>query len=757
MNGRLSQKKILIIRRTTYQKAEDTEPFVLERRREQMKKTCFMCGDKIAINAAEYRIIEIQEKFCLVVQLQTTKMRTSYYPIAEMEQWLETEKAQLIVEERQEEQGITWNTLSEQAEKLFQKIKDVIREFREYSISWGWLLEAKERAWLIREVAEKYKMHVTTVRRYLRKYLQSGMHLRALIPAFVHCGGLGKTKQFRSDKKSGRKGISKVSRTEEVVAQFDAMAKRYLHAKTRISFRALYRELLMQYYSEVRVTNGQSEIVIFPEVDCPTQKQLYYWVKKKLSSVECYIAKHGVRQAENMIRPLHSDTIQNLSQKGIGVRYEMDETKMDFVLVSRMDRSKIIGRPILYLIVDVFSKILTGFGIGLDDNSWNGAEAALFNMVEDKVEYCKKYGIEIKESDWPVCGCIPEEIQLDNGPEFVSNKFLEYGNENGIRIAFVRPAMGSMKPNIEQKFRQMNILLKGELPGEIRKDVHGQPHLREAALDIDQMTKIVIEYILCYNQTVMENYPLTKEMHQEGIQPSPNALWEYGLTQPNGLRRVADMEQYKLSLLHKSTARITREGICFKKRKYTCMDMEWLSKEMAKAKLEGKQKISIRYDSRNLEEIYFERSGKWYRAWNNTKKTSNLLYEDLIPLEMAFLEEEQKVQQNQNRRERLQQEINAVSNIRGIVKEHKKAYIKKKDRKNIEENRRQENEQLHREHCIGLQTETGQEKTPERAEKDKAVLEENCSTKQVETKSSETSILELIRSMKRLELGGDSL
>ena len=142
-----------------------------------MGKTFLMCGDKIAINTTEYRILEMQQKFCLVIQLQTTKMRTSYYPIVEIEQWIETEKAQLISEERQEEQGIEWKTLSKQAEKLFQKIKNVVRDFQEYSSSWGWLLETKERARLFQEVAEKYKMHVTTVRRYLRKYLQSGMIL----------------------------------------------------------------------------------------------------------------------------------------------------------------------------------------------------------------------------------------------------------------------------------------------------------------------------------------------------------------------------------------------------------------------------------------------------------------------------------------------------------------------------------------------------------------------------------------------------
>lgn len=718
-----------------------------------MKKTYLLCGDTVEVNGTEHRIIEMQGKFCLMIQLHTTKMRTTYCPIAELEAWIEKEQAQLVSGNTQEECGIAWKELSEKAKKLFAKVQKVIEDFRNYSVSWSWLREAKERAGFIRDVAEKNQINVTTVRRYLRKYLQSGMNMRALIPAFEHCGGPGKIKHFQSGKRNGRKGISSIARSEEVMEQFDAMINRYIHAQARISFRALYRELLMQYYSEERVVNGRSSFVIYPEADCPTQKQLYYWIKKKVSSVESYIAKHGLRKAENTIRPLYSDTINNLPQRGIGVRYEMDETEMDFVIVSRMDRRKILGRPIVYYIVDVFSKMIVGFGIGLDNNAWKGAESALLNMAEDKVGFCKKHGIEIKEEEWPVSRCLPQEIEVDNGSEYISNKFMEYGNENGIKIAFVRPAMGSMKPNVEQKFHQMNALLKGELPGEIQKDAYGQPHLGKANLDIEQMTKIVIEFILCYNKTPLENYPLTKEMYQAGIDVTPISIWNYSIYQNNNLKRITDMEQYKLSLLYKGTAQITREGICFKKKKYTCMDKMWLSKEMSKAKLDGKIKIPVRYDSHDLEELYFERDGKWYRAWSNERKTSNELYMDLISPEIELIEEEQKVQQNKNRRERLQQEINAVSNIRGIVKEHKKTYIKKKDRKNIEENRRIENAQLHQENRIEIQTET----RPERAGTEESIPEKEYSTKQVKKQSSETSLFELIRSMERLELGGDSL
>ena len=55
----------------------------------------------------------------------------------------------------------------------------------------------------------------------------------------------------------------------------------------------------------------------------------------------------------------------------------------------------------MYAIIDVYSRLVTGIYVGLEGPSWIGAMMALDNMIEDKVEYCKKYGIKITEEEWP--------------------------------------------------------------------------------------------------------------------------------------------------------------------------------------------------------------------------------------------------------------------------------------------------------------------------------------------------------------------
>ena len=78
----------------------------------------------------------------------------------------------------------------------------------------------------------------------------------------------------------------------------------------------------------------------------------------------------------------------------------------DIYLVSRMNRHKIIGRPVLYIVIDVFSRMITGIYIGLEGPSWVGAMMALANTASEKQAFCKKFGHSIEPEEWP-CHHLP--------------------------------------------------------------------------------------------------------------------------------------------------------------------------------------------------------------------------------------------------------------------------------------------------------------------------------------------------------------
>lgn len=99
---------------------------------------------------------------------------------------------------------------------------------------------------------------------------------------------------------------------------------------------------------------------------------------------------------------------------GPGSRYQIDATIGDVYLVSEVNRNWIIGRPVIYLVMDVFSRMVVGMYVGLEGPSWAGAMMALTNVVADKKEYCPEYDIEINERDWPCCH-LPEISLADKG------------------------------------------------------------------------------------------------------------------------------------------------------------------------------------------------------------------------------------------------------------------------------------------------------------------------------------------------------
>ena len=81
-----------------------------------------------------------------------------------------------------------------------------------------------------------------------------------------------------------------------------------------------------------------------------------------------------------------------------GTRFQIDATIADIYLVSSLDVNKVIGRPVIYAVIDVFSyryRIICR----LEGPSWIGAMMALDNMVADKVHFVNSMGLKYLRSN----------------------------------------------------------------------------------------------------------------------------------------------------------------------------------------------------------------------------------------------------------------------------------------------------------------------------------------------------------------------
>ncbi len=175
--------------------------------------------------------------------------------------------------------------------------------------------------------------------------------------------------------------------------------------------------------------------------EVPSIRQFRYWYQKD-KDLKNEIQKRKGEAEYN----LNSRSVLGKSDYGLmgpGSKYQIDATVGDIYLVSQFGRSNIIGRPVLYFVIDVFSRMVTGMYVGLEGPSWVGAMMAISNAASDKVSYCQAYGICITDEEWP-CHHIPAAILGDRG-EMESKNADNLVSMLGIRIENAPPYRADLK------------------------------------------------------------------------------------------------------------------------------------------------------------------------------------------------------------------------------------------------------------------------------------------------------------------------
>lgn len=397
---------------------------------------------------------------------------------------------------------------------------------------------------------------------------------------------------------------------------------------------------------------------------------------------------------------------------GPGDTVEIDALEADVSLVSELDRSKTVGRGIVYLMIDVWTRTILAVSVSFENNSILGLTNLFLNLSDDKAEFAKKYGITFPSELWP-SDIIPRRVRVDRGADFRSDRFAEILNELGVERIMVPAATGSLKGVVEQEFHQFNLGIYESMEnnGLIEKRYDSNHH-KEATLTISEFTKIVINFVLTHNHKYQEYYPLNKKMIKEGVEPYPIKLWEYGCKIFGSPRPIPDKASYYWSLLTPTKASLSREGIRWKGLYYIADDKE-LWQEMY-VQQNTRKKIDVRYDPRDIGFLYYLRNNKMVIAFLNPDKFKNSGFAGMS------LKEYQDYLDYQKELKALGKEVN--TNLSIYMQESNTAIINGAksdtyaDPHNLRENRRIERELVNKENSIASRLLT-QDDTPALEEK----------------------------------------
>lgn len=498
--------------------------------------------------------------------------------------------------------------LNERDEK-WKAIKEIIMDEPDIFIP-------KYRGILVGQVMSKYGLSRPAVDKYLKDYWKAGKNINGLINNYFNCGNKGKTKRAtESMAKRGRpRKITELEPDKVGINVTDDVYKKFMIAKEKyyegekLSISASYNKMIRTLFvKEFREENGEEVPIIPDRSELPLEDTFYYHIRRaqQLNPFASLEGRHGERNFNLNIRPKTGSSTK--TAYGPGARFQIDATIADVNLRSSYRRSLIIGKPVVYTILDVFSHFIAGLYVGLEGPSYLGAMMAIYNMGIPKIPFCAKFGVHIKEEQWP-CHHFPSQFTADRG-ELLSKNNRNMNNGLNIDIEYAAPFRADWKPIVESYFNVLNKGLIHRLPGadSLKIKKRGEKDKRlDSALTLPEFTALMINKVILHNNSkYIEDYPLDEDMVRAGVRPVPLELWNWGIKKHGGLRHYEE-DVLKRNLLPRDKfAEITDRGIIFQGVPYTCDRAEregWFLKN--KVKFYEKKKVQVAYDPRFTSKIF---------------------------------------------------------------------------------------------------------------------------------------------------------
>lgn len=522
----------------------------------------------------------------------------------------------------------------------------------------------------IKEASKKFEIAERTIYEYLRKYWQRGKTKNALLPDFYRCGCKGKEKNIGNNKRgrprkySNSIGINIDNEVKEIFRR--AINKFYLTTKEN-SFTTAYTLMLKEYFTDgYRYDAGVKKPIILDESKIPSLGQFRYWYQKNRNIQKEVSARRSSKRYFLENRAVLGDTTSEVF--GVGAVYEIDSTQTDIYLVSSYARDKVIGRATLYNVIDVYSHMIVGISVTIEPPSYKQAMIALYNTTMNKVEFCKKYGINIAESEWPVSNCVPYSILADRG-ELEGKRIEGLISGLGIKVSNTASYRGDCKSNVERSFGLMFSLISPHVPGAVGGDFlmrGGKDYRLEAKIDVYQLTQIMIKCAIYHNNHRMENYKREELLVIDDIPPIPVEIWNWAIQNKSGKLRSINQDMVRLNLMPRAMGTITGKGLKFKGILYgskLALKERWFEK----ANNEGSWKVEVSYDPQDMDNVYILLdNGKDIEKCfllNHEDRYKNKTLEDI-----EFLLEYEKVKSQENINRELQSKVDLIADIEAIVK-----------------------------------------------------------------------------------------
>jgi putative transposase len=436
---------------------------------------------------------------------------------------------------------------------------------------------------LVSETVVLHKVSRSYVYKHWSKLLRWGFHETSLYPDLRLCGAPGKPRPCgpadgtkASRKKAGRKSLNEsIARdfgvtidpvqpgmTSMWTALVRAADASIPNPKPRWSDR--HRQIVTSgFIGQASEIDGKFSLVMPKLGEYPNLIQVKHALTFEKTRLQRLIEKTTKRHFKSQLRGLRGRSWQGVS--GPGHTWAIDSTVGDIYLRSSINAAWIIGRPIVYVIVDVWSTAVVGFYVCLTGPSWHTAKVALFNASANPGLIQRIYDYSPIGSMLPIAS-LCHLLLCDRG-EYLSRGQRQTALNLSYDAAFTPPYRGDLKGLVEVLHRIEKDAQFLFVPGAIdyrREEMElRKVNPNSATMTLQNYVAFLSELFAEYNFTADRRHRLDADMIAASVFPSPAGLWQYGHGVGIAFRREMDQDILMKELLPASTARVSRTGIRF--------------------------------------------------------------------------------------------------------------------------------------------------------------------------------------------------
>lgn len=406
---------------------------------------------------------------------------------------------------------------------------------------------------------------------------QYGFDQASLMPRFDKCGAPGVARPITpTRRKAGAKTLNERLGNPEPNPQAGVTEEdriKIIHyyrmlSKPEKSFRQIFKETILRGYVTKYQQVGSERLPILPKQGTfPNLRQFRNVVEFDVKRLERVLRKTTQGHFDRNMRGLRGRSYDGVA--GPGHVYAMDSTIGDIHLRSSINRAWPIGRPIVYIVIDVWSTAIVGFYVCLSGPSWNTAKLALFSAFCDPRLLAELWGFEFVEvlNPYPTA---PYMVLGDRG------EYLSCGaRETCAQLAINFMINAAYRPDLKGLVEVVHRIAKDEqfrfLPGAIdarRRELELRTYAKESVLTLREYVAFLHGIFNHYNLFADRSHRLTSEMIAADVMPSPAGLWRFG--HDVGIGYQKDMPQNRLlsGLLQQKVAVSRRDGFFLESLQY---------------------------------------------------------------------------------------------------------------------------------------------------------------------------------------------